>query len=264
MKNYWIAAGTAALAMHAVTTVAAAAACSAESGRHTAALVELYTSEGCSSCPPADSWLRSLRAQGFAADRVVPLALHVDYWDYIGWKDPFARPLYSARQREAATQNRKTFVYTPQVVLGGRDFQRWGKGAGFADEVARVNAAPPRAGIRLEMHPAADGRLAIEARATVSEAAQRAGTALYLSYYQNDLATAVHAGENKGATLRHEFVSREWSGPVAIATDGTARAQLNLLPAPAAKAANIGAVAFVQNRATGEVLQALALPACGG
>src|SRR4051794_5009755 len=74
-----------------------AASCSADSPQHTLALVELYTSEGCSDCPPADRWLRSLKPGS-----VVPIAFHVDYWDYIGWKDPFARAAFSARQRELA------------------------------------------------------------------------------------------------------------------------------------------------------------------
>src|SRR5713101_7266519 len=75
----------------AFTARAAEPACSTYSGPHTTALVELYTSEGCDSCPAADHWLSSLFGQGLRPDQVVPLALHVDYWDYIGWKDPFAK-----------------------------------------------------------------------------------------------------------------------------------------------------------------------------
>src|SRR5262245_46497383 len=77
--------------------------CKATSGRNTTALVELYTSEGCDSCPPADRWLSSL-AQ--APQKVVPIALHVDYWDYIGWKDPYAQQRFSARQRKLSQLTR--------------------------------------------------------------------------------------------------------------------------------------------------------------
>src|SRR4051812_27306968 len=79
---------------------AESAQCEARSGPQTTALVELYTSEGCDSCPPADRWLSGLGRSGFAPDRVVPLSLHVDYWDYIGWKDPYAKREFSSRQRK--------------------------------------------------------------------------------------------------------------------------------------------------------------------
>src|SRR3989338_9674550 len=112
---------------------AAFAACDARSGARTAALVELYTSEGCSSCPPADRWLSGLASKGYAPDRVVPLSLHVDYWDYIGWKDPYAKREFSLRQRKLSQLQRMALVYTPQVLLQGRDFRDWG-GKAFRSE----------------------------------------------------------------------------------------------------------------------------------
>ena len=118
--------------------------CMARSGPHTAALVELYTSEGCSSCPPADRWLAGLRAQGYGPERVVPLALHVDYWDYIGWKDPYAKREFSLRQRKLTQLQRMALVYTPQVMLQGRDFRPW-SGPAFDEAVSRINARPAAA-----------------------------------------------------------------------------------------------------------------------
>ena len=104
------------LSIHALS--AAAASCKAQSGDRTVALVELYTSEGCSSCPPADRWLSGLSGRGFTPDRVVPLSLHVDYWDYIGWKDPYAKREFSQRQRKLSQLQRMALVYTPQVEIG--------------------------------------------------------------------------------------------------------------------------------------------------
>src|SRR5258708_33064840 len=98
---------------------ASAAQCVARSGERTVALVELYTSEGCSSCPPADRWLSSI-GRTFPPDRVVPLALHVDYWDYIGWKDPYARREFSQRQRRLSPLQRRAVVYTPPGPVHGR------------------------------------------------------------------------------------------------------------------------------------------------
>jgi len=107
------------------STISVAAECSAKSGTQSTPLLELYTSEGCSSCPPADKWMSSIAGSGFTADKVVPLAFHVDYWDYIGWKDRFGKAEYSNRQRQAAKHDFAAFVYTPQVMLNGTDFRDW-------------------------------------------------------------------------------------------------------------------------------------------
>ena len=109
--------------------------CKARSGAGTAALVELYTSQGCSSCPPADRWLSTLGGR-FAAERVVPLSLHVDYWDYLGWKDPYAKRRFSERQRKLSVLQRMALVYTPQVVVQGRDFRSWNTARFDAEVIA--------------------------------------------------------------------------------------------------------------------------------
>jgi hypothetical protein len=246
----------AAVAAFAVVPLASAAPgeCTARSGPATAALVELYTSEGCDSCPPADAWLRKLPAAG--AGSVVPLAFHVDYWDYIGWKDPFASPAFGARQRELAGITRNRVVYTPQVMLAGRDYRAWGSGTRFAADVRVVNAAPSRAEISLVL--AGGG---FRASANVPKADDRTDAALYVAVYENGLSNKVTAGENRGATLDHDFVVREWWGPVAFDRAGTA--ELARMASTRGLASG-GVVAFVQSRRTGEVLQALALPACKG
>jgi hypothetical protein len=240
---------------------AVAAPCSARSGPHTTALVELYTSEGCDSCPPADRWLSSLANRGHAPDRVVPIALHVDYWDYIGWKDPYAKALFSSRQRRLAQVMRAKIVYTPQVLLQGEDFRRWHTPA-FDEAVARINARPGRARIELVLEKASGGLFPVEARVEVVEPSQRADAGLYLAAYENKLVSAVAAGENRGKTLMHDYVAFEWVGPLALGPEGRLRATKALPLLPRAVAANSGVIAFVQNRATAEVLQALMLPAC--
>ena len=89
------------------------------------ALVELYTSEGCNSCPPADRWLSRQTEREWDARQVVALAFHVDYWDRLGWKDRFAQPAFSARQRALAAQQGSRTVYTPQVLVSGRSLPQW-------------------------------------------------------------------------------------------------------------------------------------------
>jgi hypothetical protein len=241
--------------------VAAAGACKAASGAQTAALVELYTSEGCSSCPPADRWLSGLGERGYAPGRVVPLSLHVDYWDYIGWKDPYGKREFSLRQRKLSLLQRMALVYTPQVVLQGRDFQAWGSGE-FEREVARINARAPRARIALEIEALKEGAIDVRAEAQLLEAAQQADAVLYLATYENRLSGRVSAGENSGRVLRHDYVVLEWQGPYAFGAGGLLSERRSLALLPKGVAANSGVVGFVQNRRTGEVLQALMLPAC--
>jgi hypothetical protein len=233
-----------------------AAQCVAESGPGTAALVELYTSEGCSSCPPADRWLASL-GKRHAAGSVVPLALHVDYWDYIGWKDPYAKREFSLRQRKLTQLQRMAFVYTPQVLLQGRDFRGWGTRA-FEEAVARINAQPAKASIRLEL-------LGLDAQgADVQVGAEllqrKDDAALYLAVYESKLRSRVNAGENRGRILDHDYVVLEWQGPIAITGRVAERRRLPLLPGAAT--VNSGVAAFVQDRRTGDVLQALMRSAC--
>jgi hypothetical protein len=221
----------------------AGAQCVAESGPGTAALVELYTSEGCSSCPPADRWLSSL-GQRYATADVVPLALHVDYWDYIGWEDPYAKREFSLRQRKLSQLQRLALVYTPQVLLQGRDFPGWGSKA-FHESIARINAQPARARMRLALLGVDSRGVEVEASAELGERADDA--ALYLAVYASNL-------------RNHDHVVLEWQGPFAISKRVVERRRL--APLPGANAANSGVVAFVQNRRTGEVLQALMRSAC--
>ena len=240
-----------------------AAQCSAQSGARTAVLVELYTSEGCDSCPPADKWLSSLQSQGYTPDKVVPLALHVDYWDYIGWKDPYAKREFATRQRRLADLKRAKIVYTPQVVMQGQDFRRWAS-RDFADAVEKMNSQAPRAKIGLTLN--AIGRTSAEVTLTVEllASAERKEAAVYLAAFENKLTSQVSAGENRGKTLPHDFVVREWVGPIEFGPDAKVTEKRSLPLLPDANPKQSGVAAFVQNRSTGDVLQALMLPACAG
>jgi hypothetical protein len=233
----------------------AAAACSAGSGSTVNPLIELYTSEGCSSCPPADRWLAELKAAS-----AVPLALHVDYWDYIGWRDRFADARFSARQREVVRRSGGRVVYTPQVVLDGRDFRAWSQPAAVTQALGRVAAKPARAKISLTAEEKSAGNWLL--RLEGKSAPRQGRAAAYLAVIENGLETEVRAGENAGARLRHGHVVREWFGPVALAADGHVAFSREL------KRADIdyrkaGLAAFIEDPDTGEILQALALPFCG-
>jgi hypothetical protein len=217
--------------------------CAGQTGARTAALVELYTSQGCSSCPPADRWLSAIGA-AYPRERVVPLALHVDYWDYIGWKDGYAKREFSLRQRKLSQLQKLALVYTPQVLLQGRDFRGWGSAA-FDAALARINAQPAKASVRLEILNLGPS-IEVNATAELSDLAQRHDAALYLAAYESKLETRV----------------LEWQGPFGFAGAARLMERRSLPLLPQAVPAHSGAVAFVQNRRTTEVLQVLALPAC--
>lgn len=234
----------------ALSTVATGAgACDASSAASTVALIELYTSQGCSSCPPADRWL-SRMARVLPPDRAVPIALHVGYWDYIGWKDPFARREFNARQSQLAAANGSRSVYTPGVFVQGRE-TRWSQpAAAFDAELSAVNQRPAAARIAIDQLEARERRVEFVVRA---EAMRKASDArLYLALVQSGLSTAVAAGENRGATLANDRVARTWHGPLAL---GTHRISLD---APAGAASDFALVAFIEDRSG--VLQALQLP----
>ena len=233
------------------------AACMAESPKHTVALAELYTSEGCDSCPPADKWLSGLSARGLTADKVVPLALHVDYWDYIGWKDVFAQPKFTERQRDLSRLSGSTFVYTPQVVLSGRDFRGW-SGAGFDAQVRSVNAKSAQADIKVGLE-IAGGEIKVSADAV---SRTRNAAQLFVALTQSRIVSNVKSGENRGATLKHDFVVREWLGPVALGSDGKVRFDKSVSGPKGAPTNDLGVVALVQDTKSGEILQALSLGAC--
>ncbi|PON12060.1 hypothetical protein C2W62_41585 [Candidatus Entotheonella serta] len=153
---------------------------------------------------------------GFHTDRVIPLAFHVDYWDYLGWPDRFAQGQFTKRQRQIARINRSRTIYTPQLVLQGEDFRRHRR---FQNAVERINQTPARAQINLKVTPTA-GALGVVAEARVAEATHRRDASVFIALYENNLQSDVKAGENTGRTLRHQFVVRQWIGPLALNSQG--------------------------------------------
>ena len=233
------------------------AACSAKSGPRAVPLVELYTSEGCSSCPPADRWLSATVTGNAAGAKAIPLAFHVDYWDRLGWKDRFGAAAFTERQYDAMRANRARFVYTPQVLVQGRDFPEWRERGGMT-ALSATGAVPARAEITLEAEPQR-GSIAIKASARVPSGADRKGVALYVALADSGLASDIKAGENAGAHLAHDHVVRWLSAGPSPDANGDMRWDVALpLPTEAGSASTV--VAFVQNVKAGDVLQALALP----
>jgi hypothetical protein len=173
---------------------AATPSCQARSGATAPTVVELYTSEGCSSCPPADQWLSTLKGQ----PGVLALAFHVNYWDRLGWPDRFATPESTARQWDLARTAGSAQVYTPQVLANGRDWRIWPK-LPTAAAASPVSLALTRDGDK------------ITAEISATSGAPNAPTARLAGYWavlEDQHVSAVRAGENAGATLKHDHVVR--------------------------------------------------------
>ena len=243
-------------------TSAHATTCTAENSARRVALLELYTSEGCNSCPPADRWVSELPGRGHTPASVVTLAFHVDYWNYLGWRDPFSKPQYSERQRMASQRNRARVVYTPQLLLNGRDYRRGTVFDDVGDRLNALNRDPPRAAIRLRLDTDDSMRLAVAGSATIAETAARSEAQAYLALYENNLSNDVTTGENRGRRLRHDFVVREMAGPFPVGPGGEARMHQSFRLDPRWKPGDLHVAAFIQNERSGDVLQALAMPYC--
>jgi hypothetical protein len=245
-----------------VSQHAIAAECSAKSGATTVPLLELYTSEGCSSCPPADKWL-----SGIITDKVTPLAFHVDYWDYIGWKDKFSKAEYSDRQRKIAAFGGAGFVYTPQFVINGRDFKGWDNSR-LNQSVTASQKIASRANLSLDAVQE-NGKIILKTTAQLTNSADAQNkikdTDVFVAIYENKLVSQVKAGENSGRELKHDYVVRELFGAYQINNQNEFSKNFTLSPEWAKrgyKFENMGAVMFVQNSQTGEILQSLALKFC--
>jgi hypothetical protein len=209
------------------------------------ALVELFTSQGCSSCPPADRHLAEIDANARTRDlKVYTLSFHVDYWNHLGWRDPFSDPAYSERQAHYGRQFTSGRVYTPQMVINGREeFVGSDRSQGRA---ALARALEQRAAVALELTPRLQGqRLDVAYR---MEGDTR-GATLHLAVTQPVNGVRVERGENAGETLAHSAVVRAFvSYPLSGALSGTKSFELPAAVEPG-RATLVGYIADPQNLA---------------
>ena len=221
----------------------ASADCAVQSGAARAHLIELYTSEGCSSCPPADQWLRQLPQSA----SVVALAFHVDYWDSLGWRDRFADARYTTRQQALAARAESGIVYTPEVVLDGREWRDWhGDGA---------LSSLPSSAATMKLTVAAGTRLHVHVDTALASPTEAASYRNYVALTEDGLTSHVQAGENRGVLLRHDHVVRAFVGPLPLAGGEVD------VPVPAGvDLAHATLVAFAQRARDGDVAQVVSLP----
>lgn len=165
------------------------------SGPQQNTLVELYTSEGCSSCPPADSWLSTLKTHPKLWKQLVPMAFHVDYWNYLGWQDPFSKAAWSERQRNYARGGYARSVYTPGFFTNGREWRTW----------FQTKTLP-----RVKTKTIGNLEVTIQGNKFNARFTANPNTpppaALNVVILGFDLITKVTSGENHGRQLKHDFV----------------------------------------------------------
>lgn len=218
------------------------------SGDRQTAVVELYTSEGCSSCPSADRWLSHLIETPRDEVNVLALAFHVDYWDYLGWKDRFSSADYTRRQRHLGANNLQRTIYTPEFFVNGMEARGTNN---ILDKIQQANQrqAPldlkltvsrDETGLLLELHSPGE-------RKTVGQIHHR-----YL-VYENNLSSDVKRGENSGETLNHQQVVRYMSKAQNLQQNNQHRIAIE----PDWKPQNIGVAVLVTSPGERDYLQAL-------
>lgn len=220
------------------------------SDRQTAVL-ELYTSEGCSSCPPADRWLSKLVKTPRQQLDVLALAFHVDYWDYLGWKDRFSSAAYTKRQRVLGANNLQRTIYTPEFFVNGKETRGSGN---ILDQIEKINRQP--APLALQLTVSRDNsELVVALRAPAEHDSIGQIHHRYL-VYENDLSTDVRRGENSGKVLHHQQVVRYMSPAQNLQANNQHRITIN----PDWQAENVGIAVLVTSPGDLRYLQTVRTP----
>jgi hypothetical protein len=181
-------------------------------GAATASLIELYTSEGCSSCPPAEAWLGGLKSSPKLWTEIFPVNFHVDYWDGQGWPDRFATPNYTQRQREYAARLGQDSVYTPEFVVDGAEFRGWFHGEPLPQAAAKEGQLKISFG---------DGKFS--GSYLPADGGSTRGPSLNIAILGTGLVSDVKGGENGGRQLKHDFIVLGFASTPLVAAGSGAR-----------------------------------------
>lgn len=222
--------------------------------QRTPVLVELFTSEGCSSCPPADALLIQLERQPIANAEIIVLSEHVDYWNRLGWTDPFSSAEFSRRQSRYSEAWGKDGVYTPQMVVDGRAEFNGSDGRRAQQAIARA-AQEKKAVVKLAL---SGDRLRVE----VTDLPPSGDAEVVLAITESNLISDVRRGENAGHTMAHTGVTRRMEVLGTAKPAFSADAKLTL--GKTWKRADLRAVVFVQERGSRRVLGAAAISLAPG
>ena len=220
-------------------------------------LLELFTSQGCSSCPPADELLSELGRSEFKG-QIIPLAYHVDYWNYLGWPDPFSQPAWTNRQHRYAAAFRKNSTYTPQLVIDGRDELVGNNSPAVLAKIRAAGGQKPAAtvGLKILEYSPAQRRLKLALSAELLQASKAKELNVMVAVFENGLSTKVPHGENSGKTLLNDYVVRSLETALTLPAQAGQRVAKELvITLPSEKS---GVAAFLQDPQTLEVYAAAA------
>jgi len=230
----------------------------AQSGDKQAAVLELFTSEGCGLCPAADRWVESLIKQGMTDEQLIVLGFHIDYLnDRKGWVDKFASSRFTERQKQLAHLNLEQTVYTPEFVVSGEVIHLWKKHVKAV--VDSVNGFTPEASITLNIEQQ-DNLLNLHGDVRVEGEENRQYSKLYLAVVEDNVSSEVKGGDNAGATFNHQHLVRKWIGPLELNGSGNSQLTTQIEIDSQWDLTQISVVAVVQNLNDSFVLQGLALP----
>lgn len=230
----------------------------AQSGDKQAAVLELFVSEGCGQCPPAERWSRQLPQQGFDRDTLIVLSFHVDYLDQQkGWVDRFAKARYSERQKQMARINLYKTVFTPGIFIGGEIVHSWPQHG--AEVIKFINDFEAEADIRLEAEKR-EQQLQINTDVRVPDDENQKHSKLYLALIEDNVISDIGGGDNIGTVFNHQNLVRRWLGPFDLNASGESVIDTELELEPEWKLNDLTLVAYVQNLNDGYVLQGLAMP----
>lgn len=216
-------------------------------------VVELYTSEGCSSCPKADNFLSDLGETIDENFNAVLLAFHVDYWNWLGWPDPFSKSEYTDRQRKIGDINNQRSIYTPEIVVAGKEVRG---GPNIIQYIKNINSENADVSITLDLD--ADNLNNLNADFEIDNMAQGRAQA-HVVIFENDIVREIGGGENRGRTLTHDYVVRYWGKSVAL-LPGKTRKMLSLKIGQDWNHKNLGLAVVVVDPGNGKTLQALSTP----
>ena len=219
-----------------------------------AVLLELFTSQGCSSCPPADRLLSSLGSMPELQTQVFALAFHVDYWNQLGWKDPFSQHRWSERQQSYTRAGWSGRVYTPQMVIQGQAECVGSDREAVLAAIARARSQAPAARLELaaEWDQRQPERLAVRLKARMLRDLKRGELQAFAAVFENGLITGVGSGENARRTLRNDYVVRRLDALFAIdpKAGGEREAVKVVGLAPDWNLRQLGIAAFLQDSET--------------